>query len=145
MRASAVVKRYSALVFVLLRLAFQAATSLVRVSLSGTRRSRHCDARMPSSNSAMFSQLPCLGGKQRHPVEESGALPFFSQLPLFSSHYWDRQPGRSHLPTRYCTPAESQLAGYANAGGATDEALRQEALPVACSAKSQMSETITSR
>ncbi len=45
MRASSVVKRQLALVWLALRLSCQAATSLVRVSLSGMRRSRHWLAR----------------------------------------------------------------------------------------------------
>ena len=38
-----------------------AATSSMRVCLSGIRRSRHWDDRTPSSDSARSSQLPCLG------------------------------------------------------------------------------------
>ena len=60
-RASAVVNCQSALVWFLLRRLSQAATSLIRVCLSGIRRSRHCPDRTLSSDSAMFSQLPCLG------------------------------------------------------------------------------------
>src|ERR1700722_17094204 len=60
-RASAVVNCQSALACFLLRLSSQAATSSVRVCLSGMRRSRHWPDNTLSSDSAMFSQLPCLG------------------------------------------------------------------------------------
>ncbi len=61
MRASAVVKRQSVRRTAALRVATQAATSLVSVAWSSSRRSRHCRWRVPSSISAMFSQLPCFG------------------------------------------------------------------------------------
>jgi error-prone DNA polymerase len=61
MRASAVVNCQSALVWFLLRAFSQAATSLIRVCLSGIRRSRHCVDTALSSDSAISSQLPCLG------------------------------------------------------------------------------------
>src|SRR5271166_6302477 len=60
-RASAVVKCQSALACFLLRLFSHAATSSVRVCLSEMRRSRHWLDKMLSSDSAMSSQLPCLG------------------------------------------------------------------------------------
>jgi RNA-directed DNA polymerase len=60
-RASAVVKCQSALACFLLRLSSQAATSSVRICLSEIRRSRHWLDKTLSSDSAMSSQLPCLG------------------------------------------------------------------------------------
>jgi GAF domain-containing protein len=61
MRALGVVKCQLALVWVALRSCSQAATSSMRVCLSGMRRSRHWDDRTPSSDSARSSQLPCFG------------------------------------------------------------------------------------
>ncbi len=60
-RASAVVNCQSALAWLALRSSSQAAISLMRVCLSGMRLSRHWDERTPSSDSAISSQLPCLG------------------------------------------------------------------------------------
>src|SRR5208337_3406682 len=60
-RASAVVKCQSPLACFLLRLFSHAATSSVRVCLSEMRRSRHWLDKTLSSDSAMSSQLPCLG------------------------------------------------------------------------------------
>jgi putative ABC transport system substrate-binding protein len=56
-----VVKCQSDLVWWALRSCSQAAISLMRVCLSGMRRSRHWAERTPSSDSARSSQLPCLG------------------------------------------------------------------------------------
>src|ERR1700738_4829640 len=60
-RALAVVNCQSALAWCLLRWSCHAVTSWARICLWAMRRSRHCDARTPSSDSAMSSQLPCLG------------------------------------------------------------------------------------
>ena len=60
-RACAVVNCQFAFAWFRLRLSCQAATSSIRACLSGIRRSRHCDDRTLSSDSAMFSQLPCFG------------------------------------------------------------------------------------
>src|SRR5450631_1098222 len=60
-RASAVVNCPSAFACFLFRSACQAATSSVRVCLSGMRRSRHCLDSTLSSDSERSSQLPCLG------------------------------------------------------------------------------------
>ena len=51
----------SALALCLLRSDSQAAISVTRVCMSGMRRSRHCDEMTLSSDSAMSSQLACLG------------------------------------------------------------------------------------
>jgi site-specific DNA recombinase len=56
MRALGVVKCQLALVWLALRSCSQAAISSMRVCLSGMRRSRHWDDRMPSSDSARSSQ-----------------------------------------------------------------------------------------
>src|SRR6202162_4291972 len=60
-RASAVLNCQLALAWCLLRWSCHALTSWARICLSAMRRSRHCDASTPSSDSAMSSQLPCLG------------------------------------------------------------------------------------
>src|ERR1700694_3576368 len=60
-RAFAVLNCQSALVCFLLRSASHASTSCFSTRRSGRRRSRHWDDRTPSSDSAMSSQLPCLG------------------------------------------------------------------------------------
>ena len=54
-------KRQLASALLLFRPASQAAILLMRVCLSGMRRSRHCEEMRPSSDSARLSQLPCLG------------------------------------------------------------------------------------
>src|SRR3954452_11145392 len=51
----------SGLVCFLLRTFSQASTCSIKVCLSAIRRSRHCEVRTPSSDSAISSQLPCLG------------------------------------------------------------------------------------
>src|SRR5690242_17112159 len=63
MRALAVVNCQSALVWLLLRCACQAAISSASVRMFGMRRSSHWDDKTLSSTSAIFSQLPCLGVK----------------------------------------------------------------------------------
>jgi hypothetical protein len=60
-RASALVNCQSVLTCLVFRLASHAATSSIKVALSGIRRSRHWPDKTPSSDSAMSSQLPCLG------------------------------------------------------------------------------------
>jgi len=60
-RASSVLNRQFTLAFAAFRSASQAAISRVNSSALSIRRSRHCRLRMPSSISAMSSQLPCLG------------------------------------------------------------------------------------
>jgi YD repeat-containing protein len=60
-RASAVLNCQLALAWCLLRWSCHALTSWARICLSAMRRSRHCDASTPSSDSAVLSQLPCLG------------------------------------------------------------------------------------
>ena len=60
-RASFVVKCHSATAWVLFRWRTQASTSVMIACLSGMRRSRHCEARTPSSDSAKSSQEPCFG------------------------------------------------------------------------------------
>ena len=62
MRASWVVKRQLARIASWFRCPCQALVSCFNVCWSGIRRSRHWRASTPSSISAMFSQLPCLGG-----------------------------------------------------------------------------------
>ena len=61
MRASAVVKRQSTRIVSRLRCCCHAPVSRRRTPWSGMRRFRHWRASTPSSISAMFSQLPCLG------------------------------------------------------------------------------------
>jgi len=58
MRASRVVKRQSTRHLAVFRWRSQAATSWVKVSGLGIRRSKHCVARTLSSVSAIFNQLP---------------------------------------------------------------------------------------
>jgi hypothetical protein len=60
-RASALVNCQSVLTCLVFRLASHAATSSIKVALSGIRGSRHWPDKTPSSDSAMSSQLPCLG------------------------------------------------------------------------------------
>jgi len=60
-RASAVVNCQSALACAPFRSFSQAATSSIRVCLSGMRRSRHWLDSTASSDSAISSQLPCFG------------------------------------------------------------------------------------
>jgi len=62
-RALAVVNCQSALVWLLLRCACQAAISSASVRMFGMRRSRHWDDKTLSSTSAIFNQLPCVGVK----------------------------------------------------------------------------------
>ena len=61
MRAFSVVNRHRAEAARSLRVRVQAVTSRRTVSLSGSRRFRHCRASTLNSHSAMFNQLPCLG------------------------------------------------------------------------------------
>ena len=56
-----------------LRSSSQAAISLMRVCLSGMRRSRHWDERTASSDSAISSQLPCFGVSRHSKAVLSGA------------------------------------------------------------------------
>src|SRR5580698_7651031 len=60
-RASAVLNCQLAFAWCLLRWTCHALTSWARICLSAMRRSRHCAASTPSSDSAISSQLPCLG------------------------------------------------------------------------------------
>ena len=61
MRAAAVVKRQSAVAYLVFRRLNQAATSCFKVCGLAMRLLRHCAHRTANSDSAMSSQLPCLG------------------------------------------------------------------------------------
>ena len=81
MRASAVVKRQSTFMVSWLRWACHVLVSLCSASWSGIRRARHCRANTPSSISAMFSQLPCLGSVVNFPAAQRCAGPRQVQTP----------------------------------------------------------------
>src|SRR5271166_2414919 len=74
MRASSVVNCQSAFTALAFRSPVQDATSAVRLSMLGMRRSRHWLERTDSSDSAMSSQLPCLGVRARFDRQLLGRL-----------------------------------------------------------------------